>query len=255
MKKHTSLALLVGMLLASLAITQPAQAITVQTSGQYNDPTASSWYFYNRIYNQDNAVSPSEQLPPNLNSSTDSVAYFGWGIDVEETIINQDIIQSHFWFNGVGSVDGGPAAMTTLGNPFSLGSFTYTNEETILSGGLVEIDFQMDIMVDGLSLLPVEYRIEIDNTPNSWPDNMDTARILSGPNDISFFLDGSQYLLSLNGFSRDGGLTFETEASLAENAQTSAEIYATITVVPVPAAVWLMISGLFALYGFARTKK
>ena len=37
--------------------------------------------------------------------------------------------------------------------------------------------------------------------------------------------------------------------------QTSAQIFATITAVPVPAAIWLMGSGLIALFGFARSKK
>ena len=253
MKKHTSLSL--SLLLASLAITQSAHAISVQTTGLFQNPSASDWFFYNRIYNQDNEANPPRHLASNLNAPTDSVAYFGWGIDVEESVITQEKIQSHFWFNGAGSVDGGPAAMPLLGETFSLGSFTYTNEETILSGGLVEIDFQLNLEIDGMSLFPINYMLEIDNTPNSLPDNMDTARIVSGPMDVSFFLDGSEYILSLNGFSRDGGLTFETEADLAENAQTSAEIYATITAIPVPAAVWLMASGLLALFGFARTKK
>ena len=64
-----------------------------------------------------------------------------------------------------------------------------------------------------------------------------------------------QYLLTFNGFSRDGGLTFETAANLAEGQQTTAQIYGTLTAVPLPAAIWLMATGLLALTGFVRTKK
>jgi hypothetical protein len=212
-------------------------------------------YFFNRTYNQDDAGIPARNLPSNLNSSTDSVAYFGWGVDVLESFYAREIIQSHFWFNGAGSVDGGPAASAPLGTAFSLGSFTYTNEETILSGGLVEVDFQMGITVDGHSLLPIEYRIEINNTPNNSPNPLDIARLIQSPTSLAFAINGSPYLLTFNGFSRDGGATFETVAYLDENMQTSAQIYATITAVPVPAAVWLLGSGLLGLFGFARTKK
>ena len=243
-----------GLIAASALTSQSAYAVTVSAVGSFNDPTASSMYFYNRIYNQDDVTSPARQLPNNLNSATDSVAYFGWGVDVAESFINRQIIQSHFWFNGAGSVDGGLAATVPYGSAFSLGSFTYTNEETILSGGIVNIDFQLNINVDGYNLFPVEYRLQIDNTSNQLPNSSDTARLTGIPDDISFMLGSNQYLLSFNGFSRDGGLTFENIATLPENAQTSAEIFATITAVPVPAAIWLMGSGLIALVGFARSK-
>lgn len=247
--------LLTGLIAVSALTSHSLHAATVSAVGSFNDPSASSMYFYNRIYNQDDATSPARRLPNNLGSTTNSVAYFGWGVDVEESFANRQIIQSHFWFNGVGSVDGGPAATVPFGSAFSLGSFTYTNEETILSGGIVNIDFQLNINVDGYNLFPVEYRLQIDNTSNQLPNSSDTARLIGMADDISFMLGGNPYLLSFNGFSRDGGLTFESIATLPENAQTSAEIFATITAVPVPAAIWLMGSGLLALAGFARSKK
>lgn len=253
---HTSCkTILLGLIAASALTSHSTYSATVSTVGSFNDPTASSMYFYNRIYNQDDSASPAHSLPNNLNASTDSVAYFGWGVDVAESFVNRQIIQSHFWFNGVGSVDGGAAASVPYGSAFSLGSFTYTNEETILSGGIVNIDFQLNINVDGFDLFPVEYRLQIDNTSNQLANSSDTARLIGIADDISFMLGGNQYLLSFNGFSRDGGLTFESIATLPENQQTSAEIFATITAVPVPAAIWLMGSGLLALVGFARSKK
>ena len=249
--------LLTGLLVIAGLSSQSASALSISAIGSFNDPSATSAYFFNRTYNQDDAATPAQQLPSNLNATTDSVGYFGWGIDPLRSLLTQEIIQSHFWFNGVGSVDGGPAAPVTLGTAFSLGSFTYTNERTILSGGIVDIDFQMDLTLDGLSLLPIEYQLQINNTVNGGRNSFDTARILSGPDNIAFSLDGAQYLLSFNGFSRDGGLTFETMANLAERGQTTAQIYATITAtaIPVPAAIWLMGSGLLALFGFARSKK
>ncbi|TNF35973.1 MAG: VPLPA-CTERM sorting domain-containing protein [Gammaproteobacteria bacterium] len=256
MRINTRKALYTSLLATGLAATSfTASAVTVSTVGSFSNPTASSSYFLNIIANQDNDSTPGYDIPVNSSSASDSVAYFGWGIDITDTIITGEIIQSHFWFNGAGSVGGSPATVTPLGSAFSLGSFTYTNEQTVLSGGVVEIDFQLDINVDGYSLFPAMYTIEIDNTRTLFSNPPDVARLIDMPSDIAFMLGGSQYLLSFNGFSRDGGLTFETEAILAEGAQTSAEIFATITAVPVPAAIWLMGSGLLALVGFARSKK
>ena len=248
--KKSALSLLAAATL--IASTQGAHAATVQVVGSFHNPSASDFFFYNRTYNQDNDATPTKALPGNLNASTDSVSYFGWGIDYRESFINHEIIQSHFWFNGAGSVDGSSATSITYGEAFSLGSFTYTNEQTILSGGQVEIDFRMNIQLDGYGLMPIEYRIGIDNTTNPADD---TASLLSYPQSVAFEMNGMSYLLSLQGFSRDGGLSFETSANLAEGQQTSAEIYATITEVPLPAAVWLFGTGLIALAGFARCKR
>ena len=244
-----------GILLSFSSCFQTATAASVQIVGSFNDPTASNYFFFNRTYNQDNDGAPAKQLPNNLVTSTDSVSYFGWGIDTRESFQNHQIIQSHFWFNGAGSVDGSSATTIAYGEAFSLGSFTYTNEETVLSGGMVEIDFQMDIMFDGLDLLPVEYRIGIDNTSNPLAD---TASLLTYPESMLFTMGNTEYLLTFNGFSRDDGNTFETSATLPEDQQTTAEIFATITtttVVPVPAAVWLFGSGLLGLVGFAKRRK
>ena len=254
MNKYKKSAMSLAAAVTLIASTQGAYAATVQVVGSFHNPSASSVYFYNRTYNQDNDTTPARELPGNLNASTDSVSYFGWGIDIYDSFINREIIQSHFWFNGTGSVDGSSATTISYGEAFSLGSFTYTNEQTQLSGGLVEIDFRMEIQLDGYGLMPIEYRIGIDNTTN--PAN-DTASLLSYPESVAFEMGGMSYLLSLQGFSRDGGLSFETYADLPEGQQTSAEIYATITEVtpvPVPAAVWLFGTGLIALAGLGRRK-
>ena len=245
-----------GLVTAALLVSPASYAVTVSSVGSFNNPTASSMYFFNRTYNQDDNTSPAQHLPSNLHSTTDSVAYFGWGIDTQQSLINREIIQSHFWFNGAGSVDGGPAASADLGTAFSLGSFTYTNQRTILSGGIVNIDFQMDINIGGMALVPIEYQLEINNTANNTTPSYDIARLVGTPTNISYVMNGTQYLLTFNGFSRDGGQTFESVAYLAEGAQTTAQIYATITaVVPVPATFWLLGSGLLAMAGLARSRK
>lgn len=251
MNKNITKQLIVTTALCLSGVAQLASAASVQVVGSFNDAAASDYFFFNRTYNQDNDVNPVKDLPSNLNSTTDSVAYFGWGLDTRESFRNHEIIQSHFWFNGTGSVDGSNATTISYGEAFSLGSFTYTNQPTVLSGGMVEIDFQMDINLDGYGLMPIEYRIGIDNTSNPFAD---TATLLSGPQNFIFNMGGMDYMMTLQGFSRDGGSTFETYATLPENHQTTAEIYATITAVPVPAALWLFGSGLIALAGFARRK-
>lgn len=255
MNKYIKILLKAGILLSFSSLSQIAPASSVQVVGSFNDLTASDYFFFNRTYNQDNDSNPVKELPNNLMTSTDSVSYFGWGLDKRESYQNHQLIQSHFWFNGTGSIDGSSTTTISDSEAFSLGVFTYTNEETILSGGMVEIDFQMDITFDGLDLLPVEYRIGIDNTYNADNPSADTATLLTYPDNIAFTMDNTEYLLTFNGFSRDGGVTFETYASLPEDQQTTAEIFATLTTVPIPAAVWLFGSGLLSLIGVARHKK
>ncbi|HSH30285.1 MAG TPA: choice-of-anchor K domain-containing protein [Thiohalobacter sp.] len=248
------------------ALSSSANALSVNVSGAFDNPTTSEYWHYKHILNQDNASSGTMNVPVNTGALTDSVAYFGWGIDVNETIdecLNLSTpcqkLSSHFWFNGTGSVDGSTASEATLGEMFSLGEFTYTNEETILSGGYVTIDFLMNIEVGGVSLGDSTYSIGIDNTPNDSAPFEDTAELLSGPMNINFMVGDTEYLLHFDGFSRDGGATLETYTSLAEDSATTAEIYATITQqvtpVPVPAAAWLMLSGLLGLIGIARKRR
>lgn len=233
-----------------------AQAMVVSTVGSFSNPDSTS-YMVSRIYNQDDATSGLHNIPINATTGDeDAVAYFGWGFDSEDSSRYHQLIQSHFWFNGYGSAGSGSSGVDVLsGQTFAVGYFRYTNEQTIFSGGVVQIDFDMAINIDGVLLPTATYRLEIDNTQNILSLNYDTARLISGPGDILFTLDGMQYKLSFNGFSRDLGLTYETYANLAEGDQTGAKIFATITAVPVPAAAWLFGSGLVALLGFARTRK
>ncbi|MCW9024648.1 MAG: VPLPA-CTERM sorting domain-containing protein [Gammaproteobacteria bacterium] len=246
--------LLASIVLGTLVTTPAVQAAYVQVDGSFGNPSASGYFFYDRIYNQDGDTSPAQNLPSNLLSSTDSVAYFGWGIDVVDSIITNQTIQSHFWFNGLNSVGGSTNPNVSTGDTFSLGSFTYTNEQTVFDGGVVDIDFQMDITIDGQNLGPVNYGIQIDNTRNSLPNSDDTATLTSMPTSTLVSLGGVDYLLTLNGFTRDFGSSYETWTSLPEGQQTTAEIYATLTAVPVPAAVWLFGSGLIGLFGLAKRK-
>ncbi|MDH5648054.1 MAG: VPLPA-CTERM sorting domain-containing protein [Gammaproteobacteria bacterium] len=248
-----------GVALVSACLSQSVAAMMVDVTGSFDATSLThTHYIYDRFYNQDNLDPAPVTLPGNLGATTNSVAYFGWGIDLTDSIIQQQAIQSHFWFNGTGSVGGAASASVLSGDTFSLGTFTYTNEQTVFSGGLVQIDFLMDISIEGMVLANTLYRLEIDNTVNSSSTPEDTARLLNPlPDPKIFNLGGVDYQLVFNGFSRDGGLTFETQATLAEGDRTSAEIFATIsqvTVVPIPAAVWLFGSGLLALMGLAHRK-
>lgn len=253
-----------GMLAGSIAVcaslvTSTASAFTVDVSGAFdpNSLTHTNAFIFKRFYNQDDVSPAPVSLPGNLQSSTDSVAYFGWGIDVTESIVTQQVIQSHFWFNGVGSAGGAAPADVALGDTFSLGTFTYTNEQTLFSGGVVGIDFALNLDIDGLALSNILYRIEIDNTTNGGSNPTDTASLISMPAPALFTLGGIDYQLTLNGFSRNAGASFETQATLAEGAQTSAEIFATISqvAVPVPAAFWLFASGLAVMTGAMRRRR
>lgn len=258
MRIKSQIGLYTGALLILFGAAQPASAITIDVTGSFDPYSLTNTdYIFKRFYNQDDLTPAPASLPGNLNVSTDSVAYFGWGIDAYDSFIAAETIQSHFWFNGTGSAGGGSALELVEDEAFSLGMFTYTNEQTFLSGGVVQIDFSLDLDIGG-TLLNALYQIEIDNTVNSSPTPADTASLLDPlPGSQIFQVDGIDYEILFNGFSRDGGLTFETMATLAEGEQTSAEIFATIsqlTPVPVPAAFWLFGSGLIGLFSLAKRK-
>ena len=194
-----------------------------------------------------------------------------------------------FVFNGNASdtYSVGTYGATTLGNLFSLGSFDYYNAETS-QDKISALNFRVDMNIDGfmqpttgmLGSAYLEFTMSINNTSDNsdpiasadsvWVSgvNVGMTHPEFGPilqsydfmNGMDMMVAGEYYNFLLMGFSRDGGMTFEQQAISQENTGTTAEIYAMITPlavtpVPVPAAVWLMGSGLIGLAGLGYRRK
>ena len=163
----------------------------------------------------------------------------------------------YFSFDGVGSNLGDPMGSTTTDNLFSMGSFTYYNAPT-RQDKVYGADFTIDIHISGYGDSALLFKMITENTrdnndPLASADTVRIANMADVATPFLFNVDGQEYLFQLMGFSRDGGQSFESYTTSLENTSTTAEIYGKITLVPLPAALWLLISGLLVL-GFVRRK-
>ena len=182
------------------------------------------------------------------------MARFAWGKPIDQS--------SYFTFDGNGSNTGSPRGSTTLNNLFSLGTFTYYNSLT-RQDKIYGVDFGINMNITGYGPASLLFHMLITDTVdnNNALASADTVRIANMAdyaNPFTFTVSGQQYNFQLMGFSRDGGNTFESMATSLENTSTTAQIYGKITAVtpvPVPAAAWLLISGVVGLLGFAKRKR
>jgi hypothetical protein len=242
--KRGILAMAMGVM-TGLGMTGAVQAASLfdgSVVGSFGNATFTDPHF---DYTHNNDTGASGSLPP--------IASFNWGIGIDYRRLQ--LVSSSFTFDGVGSDAAIPGYSAGVGDQFVLGTFTYTNNMTYFSGGVVHVDFDLNVTANGQSLSPLSYTIMIDNTPNSGPNPADYAELVGTPGPVSFSHGGLDYWFEILGFSRDGGASFETYTYLDESATTQADIHARITVVPLPAAAWLLISGSTVLgAGFRRRR-
>ena len=218
------------------------------------------------------------------NSDNGSTSIINWGTPQNR---GSNGTPNYFIFNGNASdtYQSGTYGSTILGNLFSLGSFDYHNGKT-RQDNLTQVNFRVDMGIDGLMQMTtgtfgtayLEFTMSMNNTndnnnPFASADSVWVSSVNAGmtmpdgtsvymPYDFTTGMDmmigGEYYNFFLMGFSRDGGLTFESQAISLENETTSAEIFASITQVtpvPLPAAFWLMGSGLLGLIGLGYRRK
>lgn len=181
-----------------------------------------------------------------LGHSSSSSSVFSWGAS------RHSPYGSQFSFDGASSDAHETDFSVSSGSAFSLGQFTYTNLPTRRSSSVEGIDFRVNINLSGVGWSSFDYSLSIDNTPNNGGNDADHVGLKNRPDDVFFDYAGQSYMLEVLGFSRDSGLTFEDYATVAERSSTTAEIYARVQVVPVPAAVWLFVSGGIALVSITR---
>ena len=219
------------------------------------------------------------------NADNGSVATVTWGKGQKKS---NGLVNS-FVFNGNASdtYSVGSYGSTTLGNLFSLGSFDYYNAMTS-QDKISALNFRVDMSINGF-MQPttgafgsafLDFTMAINNTndvadPVASADSVWVSGVNVGMtmpdgslyyaaydfmNGMNMMVAGENYNFMLMGFSRDGGATFEQQAVSQENTGTTADIYAlitplTVSPVPVPAAVWLMGSGLIGLIGLGYRRK
>lgn len=181
-----------------------------------------------------------------LGYSSSSSSVFSWGVN------RHSPYGSRFSFDGASSDAYEADFSISPGSAFSLGNFTYTNLPTYRSSGVKGVDFRVNINLSGVGWSSFDYSLSIDNTPNNGVNDADHVGLKNRSDNVFFDYAGQSYMMEVLGFSRDGGLTFENYASVEERSSTTAEIYARVQVVPIPAAIWLFVSGSIALLSIAR---
>lgn len=172
---------------------------------------------------------------------------------------------SQLSFDGVGSDAREKGYSAKLGKAFSLGAFEYVNRSVHFAEGVTGVDFSVDVGFKNIALTkPFSYHISIDNTPDSPADMPDMISLTDTPSPFSFISGGNAYQFSLLGFSLDHGASFENSFSVNEGRSIKAALYGrfdpatasipspTTTPVPLPAAFWLLGSGLVGLFGLGR---
>lgn len=162
----------------------------------------------------------------------------------------------------------GPASYnilpSALGSPFTLGVLHFKNLTGPAASGLesAQLDLSVllwDTMVDPLNLI-------FDLTLQPTAHNSHTGDLVSISYDTDSYLfstaEGS-FQLDILGWSNDRGNSFTNSLSVADYTFGGMRLYGVVTsvmapvpsAVPIPAAAWLLGSGLLALTGVARRRQ
>ncbi|MBU1690038.1 MAG: THxN family PEP-CTERM protein [Gammaproteobacteria bacterium] len=153
-----------------------------------------------------------------------------------------------------------------LGAMFELGTLTHSNQLIYTDTSITNANLQLKLTLTGTGSVttgPFDYNFSIFESLNSgscptWQASMipcdDKISFSSAPMSQQFSLDGQLYWFNLLGFSKDRA-TISSGMITTEQMATTQYLMANITAVPVPAALWLLGSGLLGLAGFARRKR
>ena len=143
-----------------------------------------------------------------------------------------------------------------MGDVFSLGDFTHTNQPIWDSITGAQLNITADFDIGGLSFVNEVFSFVFNH--NETPNNCDTLPTCA--NDLvsfaglassdTFFVDGVEYTLELVGFSVND-LSVE-ELSTEENSINTAQLLGSFRAVPAPSAIMLLGLGLI---GVALSRK
>ncbi len=140
--------------------------------------------------------------------------------------------------------------------PFKIGTLTYNNTRIASNSSYnltftdKSFDIGLDFTVPASANYTFNYDLQDDETVNSLSDSADRLALIPANNfNPTFTLSGQNFSFELLGFSNGSG-GFNNSFIQAEDTSSSVDLYAKITAVPVPSAVWLFIT---ALTGFFIT--
>jgi hypothetical protein len=171
------------------------------------------------------------------------------------TIDNSGIPRTARWGSG-GSQSGydwtssaTPFTVNSNGTPFDLGTFVHNNFPI---GGtpITSIDLDFTLQIDALSTMLGVFNFAHEETPNAdpckysgGPPCADAVTVTSPFLNTPFTYLGKTYYFTLLGFSQDGGATTVSQFITWENQANTADLFGTITEVPIPEPGTLLLLG------------
>ncbi|WP_372922577.1 THxN family PEP-CTERM protein [Roseovarius sp.] len=162
-----------------------------------------------------------------------------------------------------------PSPAVDVDTPFTLGEFVHRNQTITSNTAIDTVNLQLsgDIRLDeGVSKAAMfNFLFSHTETPNNAtpcefedsPPCGDGVTISMLNTTDTFNVDSVAYTLTLNGFIPEGGTEPDTFFFSAENANNSATLQGefTSTVIPLPAAGWMLLAGIGGLAAMRRRKK
>jgi len=137
---------------------------------------------------------------------------------------------------------------------FKIGSLTYTNAEIISDSSLFETALRIQLDFVGpasIGTVDFNYELAIDETNNNNAVSADSVTLtpVAGASSFLAHVNNLDYAFELLGFSSDG-VSFDNVFDQLEYTSSTVNLYAKITAVPIPSALWLFMT---ALSGFIIT--
>lgn len=160
-------------------------------------------------------------------------------------------------------------------SPFKVGTFVHRNQEIRLGTEITSVELELNLAgsFEGtpFSLSPT-WNFLHDETPNTTNpancadqpqigavgcDDFVDVELAEGSTTTSVLVGKTRYTFTLIGFSTDGGNTISSRFQSPEFATNEAELFARIdtTIIPLPAAAWLLLGGLGALGVATRRRR
>ena len=162
-------------------------------------------------------------------------------------------------FYGHGTPGQGLPGYSGAAEPFALGKLRFTNNTGVGDPGLSSIDLALSYTLEG-ALSPIDFVFGLSLMDAGWVDrkgNGADVLTFTPQGETSRFdlqTESGSLIFTLLGWSADDGQTFSDSFTVGDASGAKIKLYAAVTPVPVPAAVWLFGTGLVALVGVARRR-
>jgi len=226
-----------------------ASSIQFATTGQFSDISATAGTRYRARTNDESGKTVLAWQGSNSNFSR--IKFVGYSLP------------------GQGNLD-----FSTDGSPFALGKLVFQNGGACGLPGINSADLTLDFLLGDTDTPSAQFDFGLNLSEQSKLSHKrgkhrqgDLLTLSSSNNSFEFTTDTGKYQLDVLGWSKDGGVSFVDSLFVANHSISRIKLYATLqavtgnippassqTVVPVPAAAWLLGSGVLALIGAARRR-